>query len=206
MEQENSNLIVYETRKLNGEQILRRRPINKGTLVEAKFMRKDKKMEYLVYHLYIDNESKWSLRYYIVKETKQTDLSEDTVEYDDIREIFLGFVEDIDSLVKDLVEYYKVGRVMIRRNIWGRSNDAYSRVLYYNQVKRILRFENRARRFQSTDSMCPVKNINPKLIAKRVDFGDYCLESWGKKRKYTYITFSKETKSWLDKLCLQVKS
>jgi len=216
MQENKSNLICYETRKSNGEQILYGRK-NGEFLCEAKFVVASvTEGERLVYHLKSQSAfngevssslfiNSWTLIYYTIKNTKRLSPSRVKTEYN-TKTIYLGWIDDINLLINQLIENYKIGRVMVGRNTWGCVPNAYTRSLYYRQAKRILSFENRARSVSSTDDNCPVRNMNPKLIHERVDFGDYCLECWGgnkKRKQYTYITFSKPTKVWLDKLCHQ---
>ena len=216
MEEIKSKLKCYETRKSSGDDFLKD---EMGFLVEAKLVTPHEKAgERIVYHLKSHDsfsggdfptepgKCSWTLVYHTIRNITRINTTKVQTEYD-TKTIYLGYVEDIDQLVKELIEYYKIGRVLVKRNVWGAVTDAYIRHLYYTQAKRILSFENRAKFGVSTEpSMCPVESQDPNLINDRVDFGDYCLEAWrskGGRRKYTCITFSNKTHKWIGKVCRQ---
>jgi len=216
MEESKSKLICYETRKSTGDQFLKD---EMGFLVEAKLVTINEKVgEQLVYHLkcrhiftyddfvYDPEKCSWTLVYYTVKDVKRSTMSKIKTEYN-TKTIYLGYIEDIDYLIKQLIDHYKIGRVLISKNKWMAVDNAYTRSLYYTQAKRLLSFENRAKFGVSTEpDTCPVEQVDPKLIKDRVDFGDYCLEAWcskGGRRSYTTVTFSKKTHKWIGKACHQ---
>jgi len=217
MKGNSKKLICYETRKSLGDQILNDRK-NGGFLCEVKFVTSQSfSGEQLVYHLKSSavftgesasdlSSNTWTLTHFTVKNTKRLSPSRVKVEYDTKR-TYLGFVDNLEDLIKQLLENYKLGRVMVGPRKWANRPSTYTRALYYKQAKHILRFENKSRLATSTDPNCPIHKMNPTLIKDRIDFGEYCLEAWGgiKKRKtYTYITFSQSTRIWLDKVCRQV--
>lgn len=101
------------------------------------------------------------------------------------------------GLIKELRHYYKRGRILVGDRLLEPVAHSWGGYLYYQEVKKLLAFENRSSRYPDKTPRA-VRNIDPKRIAEYLDLGDYALEQWGsKKRSYSFITFKKETHDWI---------
>jgi len=190
-----------------------------GNIIGASIVieNEDKGFEYKLYDierysiLHLHTTDSWYITRYILKNEKAIRADKVKCEYDK-KKMLMGEVNSISELIDDLINMFHRGRMLsnIEKNdqkIWGVMPGVFSRSLYYKQAKKILSFENKSGFKQSWDA---VIRENPRLIPKSLDFGEYSLEAWrpggwvpGKRSHYTYITFDKTTRFWLDKICDQ---
>jgi len=115
--------------------------------------------------------------------------------------------EDLLDFIITLENKFKTGRVLSSITgsgmcIYELSTTAIGRSLSFRQAQSILRFENKAAP-RARNLPEAVSNISPVLIEGNVDFDDYVLEKWNRgstRHSYSYVTFDKTVKKWLDKV------
>lgn len=113
---------------------------------------------------------------------------------------------NISYFADELNYMYQKGRILYGYNkrtgsiSFSPLDEFIGRVITYRQVKTILRFERNASKNGVKHEA--IEKVDPTLLPKFLDFGDYAIEVWKKpqKRMYSYITDSETSKKWLDKL------